>query len=126
MKRKDCLECQGDKVSPRCIPLDKHGTLEDFVDETSKSLKELEKEPDFILGELSPIMKKWTRDEVIQLLIDEVIRLRQQIPSSTSSKFCDSIDWSPIQDCSDCPKSECDNLQTLINKSGELFEREGI
>lgn len=128
MNYKNCPHCQGDLVSPICIPLEHedYDTLKDFVEDISKKVEEVTGEPDVELKTLSTDpKKKWTYPEIIQLLIDEIIDLKskhQPQSGSSSTDDCD-LNWGPIENCTDCPQDECGKMQNLINLVGQIKEK---
>lgn len=127
MGYKNCLNCQGDRISDICVDLtdSKFDTLYEFVEDTTTKLDELTKDHEIELKELAPSPKKYKRDEIIQILIDEVIRLRGIVSQVKLSESC-TLDWDPIKNCNSCDKSDCDNMQTLINIVGELKDQSDL
>ena len=128
MGKKYCQQCQGDIISPKCIQLEygDYDNLEEFIEDVGDRVEELEKDPEVDLKELAPYSKKWTRDEIIQLLVDKVLTLQGNTSTGGGSNGGNNsltnctLDWSPVEDCHDCSESSCDKLQTLINLVGEM------
>lgn len=56
-----------------------------------------------------------SRDEIIQILVDEIIRLKRSANSASSSS-CSSLDLSPLGGCTGCNTSICSTLEFLIAK----------
>ena len=131
MGKKYCQQCQGDIISPRCIQLEygDYDNLEEYIEDVGDRVEELEKSPEVDLKELAPYVKDRTRDEIIQILVDKVLTLQGNTPTTGGSNESNSsiancnLDWSPIENCHDCSESSCDKLQTLINLVGQIKEK---
>lgn len=114
----NCIKCQGELVSPLCVEIDsKRGeNLECYTKSVDKSLEELEKKHNINLKSLSSANTTYNRDQIIQILIDEIITLKSNQSSVNSQSFCSNINWTPITNCSNCQLDFCTKLQLLINK----------
>ena len=133
MSKKNCQQCQGDIISPRCIQLEygDYDSLEDFVEDIGDRVEELEELPDVDLKDLVPFVKDRTTDDILQILVDKVLSLQGNSNGGNSGGSngsgstianCD-LDWSPIENCHDCSESVCDKMQTLINLVGQIKEK---
>lgn len=124
---KKCATCQSDIYSSICVHIDheEFTTLQEFIDDAKEKLDSLLEDPDVDLKTLASKTKKRDLNSILQVLIDELVSntsSNSENSSSTSLDDC-TIDWTPIQNCNDCPSGKCDNLQTLINKVGMLLRK---
>ena len=116
----ECIKCQGELVSPLCVEInsEKYCTLEGFVTSVENSIKELEKPHTIDIKTLS-ILTDLSRDAIIQILINEIIALKQASPGS-SGPVCSNVDWSAVNTCQGCSNDFCTQLQLFINKVSTL------
>ena len=95
----------------------------------TKNLKEylIDKELNTISTK-SLSVKDLNKDEIIQLLIDEVIKLKKRVTdleTCESSDLCSLVDWSGLHSCVECnsTNSFCTHLQQLINQIKDIKEQ---
>lgn len=120
-----CKQCQSDIVAPVCVSLEDTETefnnLEEFILSVNKDLESLKTE--FFVDMKSLSNEELTNEEVLQLLTDEIIKLKNSSPDSTlstsSSTDC-KLDWSPITLCETCSNDYCNSFQKLIDIVGQL------
>lgn len=115
-----CIQCQGEIISPVCVEINsKRGcNLSDYINSVDKSLEEIEKNISIDIKTLST-KTDLTRDEIIQLLINEIISLKAR-PVVNSNSLCDNINWDSINNCEVYPNDFCTQLQVLVNLTGTL------
>jgi hypothetical protein len=77
---KECDECQGTPISSNCVEIQKGSikNLSCFVSDTTTKLDGLLK-PHIIDIKTLSTNKKLSRDEIIQVLIDEMINLKTKV-----------------------------------------------
>ena len=124
MEKRNCQNCQGDQIEAICVNLDNNTTLQEFVDTTEESLEKLEKPLQIDLKGLAVNSKDFLVQDVLQLLINEIVTLKSQTGTTFTGIIpkC-TLNWSPIKDCNDCTTTDCQNLQVLIDKVGEVIEK---
>ena len=126
MKKRNCLQCQGDQVEAPCVNIDheEFDTLDEFIEDSSKKLEELTESPDIDIKDLTEDTKSLSRDEILQLLIDNVSILKDRKDPELLENCV--LDWTPIENCNDCSHTFCEKFQILINKVGLLLEKNDI
>jgi hypothetical protein len=110
----NCNECQGQLIAPICIGLDKskkYKTLEQFYPAVETRLCTLEKPHTINIKSLST-STTLTKDQIIQILIDEVISLKAATVHTTAV-VCPGINWK--NNCPSCNNDFCAQLQNFIN-----------
>lgn len=114
----ECIHCQGELVSPLCVKIEstRGCDLDKYIISVDKSLASLEQPHEIDVKTLSA-ETNLSRDEIIQILINKVIELKN---TNTSIKICDNVDWTPLNSCTSCPNDFCTQLQNLINITGLL------
>lgn len=123
MPKCNCIKCQGDLISPNCIPLEnsKYDTLCEFSTGIEKAVYDLQKKPVVNLKTLSSVTGM-SNDAILQLLIDQIIALKIANTNLriNSNTLCTNVDWSKLSNCTDCQTSFCTELQRLINLTNTL------
>lgn len=113
-----CRECLGESTTPECIE------LEGEYDNLGKLLPSLMA---LVTKDKAPLKidtktltnKTLTRDEIIQLLINEVIILKKKLNETqtviNTNGLCPNVNWDMLNQCMPGDSSFCDKLQNLIN-----------
>ena len=114
---KDCVKCEGVKVSSNCViwegiltEFDTFNELIEFIYAKAKIESKLD------LKTLSNDSDN-SHETAIQILIDkEVQRIYSSGTSSSSSSFSCILNTSQIDECSNCEKTLCEKLQLMVNE----------
>lgn len=113
MKCKKCDEI----ISASCVELEDNTSIQDKFD--SLKIHEISTKSLSLNQDLS-------RDEIIQILINEVIKLKKRVTDLESCQpntICTNLDWSGVHSCIECDNNNnsfCSHLQLLINLTKEL------
>lgn len=112
----NCEECQGERFPSTCIELEVdscYGTFNEFIEGVEESVSKLEEDEIEIKG-LST-STTLTKDEKIQILINEVVKLKNKLEKAT---LCNKLNFNNLSNCS--ITDNCAGFQLLIDTVADL------
>lgn len=113
-----CVKCKGEKFSSNCIVWEGKEYKFDSFNELIESLYDKVNVENQIDIKTLSNKSGLTRDEMIQILIDNQVKAKAATSTSSStiaSTNC-NINVSSLDGCSTCSKSFCEKLQIMVNE----------
>lgn len=115
-----CRKCLGESISASCVELDdtSYDSLGDLLPSLIAFIEASKKPHQLDIKSLST--KSLTRDQIIQVLINEVILLKKKLNETQSvvnnlTGLCPDLNWDIINQCGTGDETFCEKLQNLIN-----------
>lgn len=113
-----CVKCEGEKFSSNCIVWEgkdyKFNSFNELIESLYDKVNTENKIDIKTLSDKSGL----TRDEMIQILIDNQVKSKaaSTTTTTTSSTTNCNINISSLDGCSTCSKSFCEKLQIMVNE----------
>ena len=119
-----CRECLTESTTANCVELEgKYSNLGELVPELERLLA-ADAAALKIDTKTLTTNKKLNRDQIIQLLINEVIVLKKKLSETqtiiNTTGICPDVNWDMLNQCGSPTDSFCTKLQNLINTVYQL------
>jgi hypothetical protein len=115
-----CVKCEGEKVSSNCIVWEGKEYEFNSFNELIESLYDKVNVENKLDVKTISDKSGLTRDEIIQILIDNQVKAKAATSITTSTTSSSStncnINISSLDGCSTCSKTFCEKLQIMVNE----------